>query len=109
MLLLWLVGSLALHVRAWQRLAVRVDTGKLTKLRALVRYAGWALTPLLAFVGFFLAAVGLEEWSGMALIGESMARATLPIAVLLAGLAGTAWIAFAARCALIKNARSRDA
>jgi len=37
----------------------------------------WAFLPLLLFVGSFLAAVGVEEWLGLAVVPESAARTSL--------------------------------
>lgn len=60
MLLVLLVGSLALQAWAWWSLRRRVLCGEMTRLGASVRYGGWAVAPLVLFIGFFLGLVGVE-------------------------------------------------
>lgn len=104
MLLVLLVGSVALQAWAWPRLQRRVVAGEVTRLGGSVRYGGWAVAPVLLFVGLFFGSVGLEELSGAAIISEPMARATLPIATLLLGIAGLGWVSFSIVCALVGGA-----
>jgi len=103
MFLLILVAILALQAWTWHRLVGHVTSGALTKRQASVRYALWALVPLLLFVAVFLGAVGLEEWLGVALLSEPMGRATLLIVVFLLGVAGLGAACFGIRCAFIKG------
>jgi len=98
MLLFLLAGSVALQAWAWQRLRRRVVSGGISRLGGSVRFGAWALAPLLAFVGFFLGLVGLEELSGAALIPEPVGRAALPIAALLLAIAGIGWLCFSIAC-----------
>jgi Kef-type K+ transport system membrane component KefB len=67
-----------------------------------VRYGLWAGVPLLLFVALFFAAVGLEEWLGVALLPEPLSRVTLLIAAFLLGVAGVGSACFGVRCAIIK-------
>jgi hypothetical protein len=106
MLLVLLVGSVALQAWAWRRLRSRVAASEVTRLGASVRYAGWALAPLLLFVALFFGFVGLEELSGKAIISELMGRAALPVATLLLGIAGLGWVCFSISCALIGRVRA---
>ena len=99
-----LAGVLALQAWTWHRLSGRVASGELSKLRGAARYGLWALVPLLLFVASFFGAVGLEEWLGVALLSESMARATLLIVAFLLGVAGLGSACFGVRCVLIKRA-----
>lgn len=101
MLLVLLVGSVALQVWAWQRLRRRFISGGVTRLGGSVRYAGWALAPLLSFVGCFFGLVGLEELSGAAIIPEPLGRVALLTATLLLAIAGVGWLCFSILCALI--------
>jgi hypothetical protein len=100
MLLVALVVSVAAQTWGWRRLWRRVQTGRLTRRSASLRFGIWALAPLLMFIAFMLGAVGLEEWSGASLLSEGVGRATLPVAAALLGIAAIGWIAFATRCAL---------
>ncbi len=104
MLLVLLVGSVALQVWAWRHLWERVETRRLTRLGSFIRYGLWASAPLLLFVAFFFSAVGLEEWFGVSVLSEPMARATLPVAAFLLGIAVVGWICFGAKCALSRPA-----
>ena len=101
MLLLILVVVLALQAWAWHRLSGRAASGSLTRTGAGIRYALWALVPLLVYLAGFIGAVGLEEWLGIALISEPMGRATLLIVAFLLGTAGLGSLCFGIRCALI--------
>jgi hypothetical protein len=88
-------------VWAWRSLQRRVISGAVAKPAALLRYAGWALLPLLVFVGLFLSAIGAEELSGAAIIPEPLARVALLVAALLLGIAGLGWLTFSILCALV--------
>ena len=99
-----LAAVVALQAWTWQRLSGRIASGRLTKLQGTVRYGLWALVPLLVFVAFFFAAVGLEEWLGVALVSESLGRATPLIAAFLLSAAGLGSACFGIRCAFIKRA-----
>ena len=103
MVLILLAAVLALQGWTWHRLLGRVASGQLTKLQGTLRYGLWALVPLLLFGASFFGAVGLEEWLGMALLSESLSRATLLIAALLLGAAGLGSACFAVRCAFVKR------
>ena len=104
MVLVLLAAVLALQAWTWHRLSGRIASGQLTKLQGTVRYGLWALVPLLVFVFFFFAAVGLEEWLGVALVSESLGRATLLIAAFLLSAAALGSACFGIRCAFIKRA-----
>jgi hypothetical protein len=94
---------MALQVWEWRDLAARVTSGTLTKGRAVGRYIIWALAPSLLLAASFLGAVGLEEWFGVSLIGESMARAVWPLTILLLCLVGLGSLGFAVTCARLKT------
>jgi hypothetical protein len=102
--LLFLAAVLALQAWAWVRLSAHVMAGVLTKPGATARYSLWALVPLLLFLSVLAGAVGLEEWMGLALLSESLARATPLIAAFLLGMAGVGSLCFGVRCAFIKPA-----
>lgn len=104
MLLVILAGVVALQVWAWRELSEGVASGALSKAHAVAWYIIWALIPTVLFVAAFLGAVGLEEWLGVALIGESMARAALPLGIFLLGLAGLGSLCFGVRCTRLKGA-----
>ena len=103
MLLVLLAGALAVQVWAWRRLRERVEMGGLTRLGASARYGLWALAPFLLFAGFFFSALGLEEWLGLSIMSEPMARATLPAAAFLLGIGVVGWLLFATRCVLMRT------
>jgi hypothetical protein len=109
MLLVLLLGSVALQIRAWQTLRRRVVSGELTRLGGLVRYGAWAVAPGLLFVAAFLGLVGLEELSGAAIIPEPLGRAALPAAALLLGVAGLGWLCFSIQCARMRRAPGKKA
>lgn len=106
MLLVLLVGSLALQVWAWRTISKRIEWGGMTKLQGAARYAFWAFLPLLVFVGIFFGAVGVEEWLGVALISEPVARGTPLVALLLFTLSGLGWLGFAVRSAFLHKPRA---
>ncbi len=95
---------LAFHAWMWRRMFERVASGQLAKLRGTARYGMSALLPLFGFVASMLSAVGLEEWWGVALVSDSMARASPLICVFLLAAAGVSSLGFAIRCAYIKVA-----
>jgi uncharacterized membrane protein YedE/YeeE len=109
--LLILAAAAALQAWAWQRLSTHVIAGTLTKAAATLRYTIWALVPLLLFLLAIAAAVGVEQWRGVALVPEPMARATALIAAFLLGAATLGSICFVVRCAFLKPRRpfGRDA
>lgn len=104
MVLVVLAAVLALQGWTWHRLLGRIASGRLTKLQGTLRYGLWALVPPLLFGASLFGAVGLEEWLGVAVLSESLSRATLPIAALLLGAAGLGSACFAVRCAFVKRA-----
>jgi hypothetical protein len=106
-LLVILALVVVLQACAWRELSARVTSGALTSAGAVGRYLVWAVMPTVLFVTAFLSAVGLEEWLGVALIGESMARATLPLGVFLIGVAGLGTLCFGVRCAWLKVASAK--
>ncbi len=75
-----LLVPLAVCVRQY----LRVRSGRRTRCAAILRCAVFSVLPVVLYVGVFLALVGIEELTGIALVGEGYAR-TLPIAVV-AGL-----------------------
>ena len=103
MILVILAGVIALQVREWRDLSGRVTSGTLTKGRAVRRYIIVALVPSLLLAVSFLGAVGLDEWFGVSLIGESMARAVWPLTILLLCLAGLGSIGFAVACTRLRS------
>jgi hypothetical protein len=84
---------------------VRIAAGELTRLQGTVRYGLWALVPLALYVALFFGAVGLEEWLGVAMISESVGRATLLLAGVLLGVAALGSTCFGVRCVFIKRAQ----
>jgi hypothetical protein len=110
MVLVILAG--VLQVREWRDLSGRVTSGGLTKGRAVRRYIIRALAPSLLLAASFLGAVGLDEWFGVSLVGESMARAVWPLTILLLSLAGLGSLGFAVTCSRLRTpsaARGRRA
>ena len=71
-----------LAVCAHQYLWVR--SGRRTRRAAILRCAVFSVLPVVLYVGLFLALVGVEELTGIALVSEGYAR-SLPIAAV-AGL-----------------------
>ena len=102
MVLFVLAAVLALQAWTWHRISRRIASGQLTKLQGALRYGVWAVVPLLLFVALFFAAVGLEEWSGVAVLPESLSRVIVLTAALLLGVAGLGSACFGVRCAIIK-------
>lgn len=98
MLLLILVGVIALQVRQWRRLNGRMTHGALAKPRAIVLYVTWALAPTILVGAALFVAIGLEAGLGVALIGEEVARAVLPVGILLLGVALIGSLAFGVTC-----------
>jgi len=103
MVIVLLAAVLALQAWTWHRLSGRIASGQLTKLQGAVRYGLLALVPLLLFGASFFGAVGLEEWLGVALLSESLGRATMLIAAFLLCAAGLGSACFSVRCAFIKR------
>jgi hypothetical protein len=102
MFLLILSLVLAHQAWTWTHLARRVTSGELTRLSASARYAMWAFVPIVVFLMGFFGAVRLEEWLGLALIPETLARATVLIMAGLLGIAGLGSLGFAVGCAFLK-------
>jgi hypothetical protein len=101
MILVLLSAAVALQAWAWRRLRQRVTSGAMTKLAALLQYGAWALTPLVFFIGLFLAAVGAEELTGAAIIAEPLGRAVLLVTAVLLGVAAIGWVSFLVLCGLV--------
>ncbi|MDH3505279.1 MAG: hypothetical protein OEM58_12225 [Nitrospirota bacterium] len=101
MFLLILGLVVVLQVWTWTRLVRHVASGALTRLGAVGRYVMWACAPAVVFLAGFFGAVGLEEWLGLALIPEPLARASLLIGAVLLGGAGLGSLCFAVRCAFL--------
>lgn len=99
MLLPVLVAAVAIQVWAWQTLDQRVTSGTISKGAAVLRYGGWALTPLIVCIGLFAGAVGAEELTGAAIIPELVGRSALPVAALLLVAAVLGWAGFLIRAA----------
>lgn len=97
MLLPVLIAAVALQVWAWQRLDQRLTSGAISKAGAVLRYGGWALAPLLLFIGLLAGASGTEELTGAAIIPELVARSALPAAALLLGMALLGWVCYLIR------------
>lgn len=72
---------------------LRVRGGRRTRRAAILRCAVFSVLPVVLYVGLFLALVGVEELTGVALVGEGYAR-TLP----LAAVAGLGLALFATLC-----------
>lgn len=103
MFLLILSIALALQAWTWTHLARRVVSGELPRLSASARYAMWASVPAVVFLMGFFGAVGLEELLGLALIPETLARATVLIMAGLLGIAVLGSLVFVVRCAFLKH------
>jgi len=97
---LLLIGSVGLQAWAWRSLIRRLRGGTLTRLQCATRYAGLAFVPVLLFIAVLLAMVGLEEWLGLALVGERAALLALPTL----GLSVLGSLGFVVRCALVRKA-----
>ena len=52
----------------------RIRRGLTSRLKGITIYAGWSAVPVLAYVGFFFALVGVEELGDASLISEGYAR-----------------------------------
>ena len=82
------VVMLLLPVYAFITFYRRVKRGVLKKLRALWRYASLVITPIILYVLFFFALVGLEELTHIGVITEGLARSFF----ILVGLGFTIWL-----------------
>jgi hypothetical protein len=91
----FLIGSVGLQIWAWRSLTVRLAGGTATRLQSVLRYAGWALVPLLLLVGGFAAMIGIEELFDVALVGERSGLLAIPVF----GLSVLGTLAFMIRCA----------
>ena len=99
MLPLILVAAIALQIRQWRHLYRRLTSGSLTKPRAIGLYVMWALAPTFLLGAALLTTIGLEERLDVAIIGEEIARAVVPVGILLLGVAVIGSIAFGVACA----------
>jgi hypothetical protein len=102
MFLVILAGSVAIQMRAWRVLSRRVGAGTLSRVGGAARYTVWAFLPVVLMAAAFFTAVGIEEWSGQALVSEAMAR-SLPSTILfllVPALAGS--VGFTIKCALLR-------
>ena len=97
MFLLALCIILAIQIWTWNHLPQQVATGKMTKIGAIGGYTLWASVPMIIYFIVLFGAVGLEEWLGLALILEPLARATVPILAVLLGSTILASLSFAIR------------
>lgn len=100
-LLILVLAAVGLQAWAWRRLLQRVASGTMRKPRALLLYGVWALAPLVLFIGLFMGAVGIEELTKAAVIPEPLARAALPTAAMLLGIAMLGWGSFLVWCGLV--------
>ena len=82
------VVMLVLPVYAFITFYRRVKRGVLKKLRALWRYASLVITPIILYVLFIFALVGLEELTHIGVITEGLARSFF----ILVGLGFTIWL-----------------
>ena len=82
------VVMLALPVYAFITLYRRVKGGVLKKSRAMWRYASIVIAPIILYVLFFFALVGIEALSHINIITEGLARTIL----ILIGLGLTIWL-----------------
>lgn len=90
-------------VYMFRSLCRRVRQQRCSKPKAVLWYAGVSFLPLVLFLLFFLAVVGLEELTGAAWISELFARSLVPVAAIATGLALTANLAFVVTLALLKT------
>jgi hypothetical protein len=70
----------------------------MSPLGGALRFAAWALLPLVLFIGLFLAAIGIEEEFGASVLSEPMGRATPFIVLALLALAMVTSVSFAVAC-----------
>ena len=103
MILVILAGVIALQVWEWRELARRRSSGTRTKGRAVRCCTTRGPTPFLFLAASFLGTVALDEWFGVSLIGESLARAVWPLTILLLCLAGLGSLGFAVTCARLRT------
>ena len=108
MLLGLLIGTLALQAWAWMRLSARVKNGHLGMGQAIAHYAGWALIPSAGVGVVLLTLVGLEEWTGSALVSEPLARATPLVALTLVALFCSGSFVFAVWCVYLRTSVRAD-
>jgi hypothetical protein len=102
MFLLALCIILAIQIWTWNHLAQQVASAKMTKIGAIGRYTLWASVPMIIYFIVFFGAVGFEEWLGLALIPEPLARATIPILAVLLGSTILGSLFFAIRSTFLK-------
>ena len=94
------VGACVYMFRTLRR---SVKEHRCSKARALLSYAGASFMPLILFLLFFFATVGLEELTGAAWISEPFARSLIPVGAIAAGLALMANLAFVVTLAMMKT------
>ena len=94
------VGVCAYMFRSLRR---RVRQQRSSKPKAVLWYAGVSFLPLILFLLFFVATVGLEELTGAAWISELFARSLIPVGAIAAGLALMANLAFIVTVAMMKT------
>jgi hypothetical protein len=70
------LATLALAILMLVRLRRRVAARQISPGKAVLKYLGWTLTPLVLLVATFFALIGIEELSSGALIPETFARAS---------------------------------
>ena len=98
-----LFSTVGACVYAFRGLRRRVRQRRCSKAAAVFWYAGASFLPLIVFLSFFLAIVGVEELTGEAWIGELFARSAIPAGAIAAGLAVTANLAFVLALAMMKR------
>lgn len=97
-----LFSTIAACVYMFHSLYRSVGQRRCSKLKAIVWYAGASLLPAVLFFLAFLLAVGLEEVTGAAWIGELLARSLVPVGIMAVGLALLANVAFVVAVAMMK-------
>jgi len=108
MLAVLLIAVLALQVWVWNSLVTRVRSGRLSPARAVLRYTGAALLPVVGLAIVFFTLVGLEEWLGIAVLSEPFSRATPLLALLLIGLFVIGSLGFALWCTYLAMSQHED-
>jgi hypothetical protein len=94
------VGACVYMFRTLRR---SVKQHQCSKARAVLSYAGASFVPLILFLLFFFATVGLEELTGQAWISELFSRSLIPVGAIATGLALIANLAFAVTLAMMKT------
>lgn len=68
---------IAFPIAVFLRLVVRARSGLISRTKATRRFFGVSIAPVLVYLGFFVAATGIEEVAGFALVTEGYARTLL--------------------------------